>query len=141
LALNCQWLLLYHLGYRFKPLWFFFLRHSSTLSYLMGTRILIISSIHLPFTTCPERGFSLRSWWGQFAKSCEFLSRQWNCIFSPLDVSPSSSSHLISLVEHCSELFITLENHEPSSGVEPGSSRSVVRSSSTALASPGIKLL
>jgi hypothetical protein len=33
--------------------------------------------------------------------------------------------------------FITLENHEPSSGVEPWSSRSVVRSSSTALASPG----
>ncbi len=52
--------------------------------------------------------------------------------------TPSSSSRLISHVEHCREFFITLENHEPSSGVEPGSSRSVVRSSSTALAGPGI---
>jgi hypothetical protein len=33
-------------------------------------------------------------------------------------------------------IFIALENHEPSSGVEPGSSRSIVRSSSTKLAGP-----
>jgi hypothetical protein len=59
----------------------FFLSHSSTLSYLMGTRILIISLIHLPFATALTRGFSLQSWWGPFVQSCELLSRQWNCIF------------------------------------------------------------
>jgi hypothetical protein len=51
--------------------------------------------------------------------------------------SPSSSSCLILHIEHIfyREIF-TLENYDPSLGVEHESSPSVVRSSSTALAGP-----
>jgi hypothetical protein len=90
----------------------------------------------------PEWGFSLRSCWlGQFVQSCEFLSRQWNCIFFLLDVAifffPSNFARRAYILL-C--IFITLKNYDPSSRVEPRSSRSVVWSSSIALAGPGLSI-
>jgi hypothetical protein len=102
----------------------------------MGTRILIISSIHLPFATALVRGFSLQSD-GAYLFRVVSSFRNSGIASSLLDVRavflfPSNFAR-----RACCEFFITLENYEPSSRVEPGSSRSVVRSSSTALAGPG----
>ena len=67
----------------------------------------------------------------------EILSQQWNCIFSPLDVAVFFIPVLfrtLSIKFYMSKLFrFMLKNYDSSSGVEPGSSRFVVRCSSTAL--------
>ena len=66
--------------------------------------------------------------------------KQWNCIFSPLDVAVFLFLILFrtsSIIFYVSEFFrFKLKNSNPSSGVEPGSSRFIVWFSSTALAGP-----
>ena len=89
----------------------------------------------LMFAT-PVRGLS--EIWGLFIQICEILSQQWNCIFSLLDVAIFFVPVLFqtsSIIFYVSKFFrFTLENSEPSSGVEPGSFPSIVQCSSTALA-------
>jgi hypothetical protein len=95
-----------------------------------------ISSMHLPFATALVGGPASRvdgayysELWAPFATvELHLFPKDVRTVF----FVPSNFARPV-----CCEFFITLENYEPSTGVEPGSSRSVVRSSSTALAGPG----
>ena len=88
----------------------------------------------------PVRGLELSEIWGLFIQMCEILSQQWNSVFSQLDVAVFFIPVLFqtsSIILYVSEfLRFTLENYEPSSGVEPGSSRFVC--SSTVIAGLGL---
>ncbi len=96
-----------HANFVFLQLIFLF--HTSTLSYLNGNKDLIISLMHLPVATSPDRGFSLWRFFGPICSDFRNLFRNSGIASSLCKLSlPSSCSRILTHVEH---LFYPEELH------------------------------